>query len=216
MKMTLAQRLIPLFSAMALVLHTNPLNAQKLWMPPNHSITPTAPGPTVNREIVTSLRIAMLQIVLEETMLTEVRDRLGGTIGQRGDAGEFLQWLCYTNNDSGGPWILWLESSEIDGGTIGGVELSRMSRTETPDKRCSQLPKGAKVNLPSGLHLGMSPKDVEMRLGRPSMAHGEALIFEHEHKEVISSQPYTFSNTVTFVLHGAAVWAINIRKLTSN
>ena len=214
--MRLTHKLILLLATTSFVTNTSPALARNLWEPPTRAISITSSRPTVAKEMVASLRIATVPIVLEKTTLTEIRAQLGGKIGQRGDAGEFLQWLCYTGSNTGSHWILWLESSEIEGGTVGGLELSRMSSAEKADERCSQLPNGAGVELPNALHLGMNANDLQASLGKPTTTHGETLIFTHEQQETIHGESYTSSNTVTFILRGTAVWTINVWKLTSN
>jgi hypothetical protein len=71
------------------------------WAPPVlFSIAgDTVPSPTVPRELITRLRVADMNVVLDEARLSEVRRHFGGEIGKSGDAGNFVNlWNL---------WNLW-------------------------------------------------------------------------------------------------------------
>jgi hypothetical protein len=167
--------------------------------------------------MIGALRVANMPIILEETNVEDAQKRFGGTIGDSGDAGDALGWLCLHGSSKDGPWILWLTSSEIDGPTIGGFQWRRMSLHETPDRRCSRLPedKGG-IELPIQLHLGMTEADVQKVLGRPTVMRGETLFFCHEHQNVIRNENYTVSNGVAIVFRDGVVRAIEAAKTTSD
>lgn len=144
-----------------------------------------------------------------------MQKRLGGSIGSEGDASEAVAWLCLIGSDAVGPWILWLESFEIDGPTIGGFQWRRLASNEKPDRRCSALRKGDdKVKLPLALHLGMTETELRATLGRPTMTRGKTLIFCHDHQETINKEIFDSSNTLAVVLRGGAVWEIVVIKST--
>jgi hypothetical protein len=167
--------------------------------------------------MIGSLRVANLPIVLEETNLEDVQKRFGGTIGDSGDAGDALGWLCLYESNKDGPWILWLTSSEINGPTIGGFQWRRLSIQETPDQRCSQLREDkGRIELPIALHLGMTELEVQKILGRPTVTRGKTLFFCHEHQKVIRKENYTVWNGVAIVFRYGVVWAIEVAKTTSD
>ena len=155
-------------------------------------------------------RLAGLEIL-------DAQKRFGGTIGDRGDAGDAIGWLCLDGSNKNGPWILWLISGEINGPTIGGFQWRRLSPGETPDRRCSRIPddKGG-IELPIALHFGMTEAEVQKLLGRPTVTRSKTFFFSHEHEAVIDKEKYTVSNDVAVVFRGGRLWEIEVVKTTSN
>ncbi len=177
------------------------------WAPPADLDFPNgpAPKPTVSQPIVTALRLGTMSIRLERTELSAVRERMGGEEGQRGDAGSALRWLCYAGQDAGGRWALWLSSGEIDGPTIGSFEWRRVDANAHFDPRCVQLPAGVTVTLsPTPLRLGITEGEVLHRLGRPTVHHGQILVYEYGEQE----KTYYASNSLEVRLHKGIVDSI--------
>ena len=188
-----------------------------IWEPPTLDIPDTLSRATVPKEMIATLRVANLQIILEKTALTNVQKQLGGIIGQRGDASEALEWLCFYGTDSNGRWALWLESSEMGGGAVDGFALQRINRNARPDRRCHGFGKSdGGAELPVALRLGQTETQVREILGKPTIRYGNTLIFDHEHEETIRSEPFTASNTVYIALRRGVVWALQVWKTTSN
>ena len=175
------------------------------------------PRPTVPKEMVGALSVANVPIVIEETKLEDARKRFGGTVGSRGDAGDAEAWLCLHGNDANGPWILWLESFEINGPDVGGFQWRRLSPNESPDRRCGRIPddKGG-IDLPLALHLGMTEVEVQKVLGRPTVTRGKTLFFSHEHQRVIDKENYSVSNHLALVFRDGMLWEIEAVKITVN
>ena len=188
-----------------------------IWSPPDVGWWDDMPQPTIPKEMIGALRVANAPIVLEETNLEDARRRFGGTIGDRGDAGDALGWLCLDGSDRDSSWILWLTSSEIDGLAIGGFQWRRLSRNETPDRRCSRIPEDKSgIDLPIALHLGMKRNEVQKCLGRPTVIRGKTFFFCHEHHRVIRKQDFSVSNDVAITFRNGAVWEIEATKTTSD
>jgi hypothetical protein len=167
--------------------------------------------------MITELRVSGLRIVLEKTPLVEVRNRFGGTIGYKGDAGDFLSWLCLHGTDLRGKWVLWLTSDEIDGGSVGGFRLQRVEHAAEFDKRCQMLPeKQGGVELPIALQLGIEEAKVVSILGEPTRRSSQTFLYLHEHEEMIHNQPYWAANSVAVLLRGGIAWAIEVRKSTTS
>ena len=135
--------------------------AGAVWGPPQVELFEVQPQPTVPKEMIGGLNVASWPIVLEETELIAAQKHFGGTIGSRGDASEAIAWLCLYRHDKGASWVLWLESSEIDGPTIGGFQWQELDNHSEMDERCQPL-KGnnASLSLPLALRLGMRETDV--------------------------------------------------------
>jgi hypothetical protein len=187
-----------------------------LWFPPSIDRWNSLHSPTVPKEMVASLRVAGFPITLEKTALEDARNRFGGTIGKRGDAGDFEAWLCLHGNGPNGPWVLWLTSGELDGPAISGFEWRHLSLNEIPDHRCLFLEGSSVIELPLPLHPGMTGAEARKVVGNPTVVRGETLIFFHEHDEVIDNLPYTADNIVSLVLRGGRVLAIEVQKTTVN
>jgi hypothetical protein len=187
-----------------------------VWEPPTID-WPDSPSPaTIQMEMIVALKVADFPIILEKTELEAAQRRFGGTIGSRGDAGDAEGWLCLYGRSAKGRWMLWLTSTEMNGPSIGGFQWRRLSPNESPDRRCSTIPKGSGIKLPIALHLGMSEQEVRRILGRPTFVRGKVLIYCHDHSQLIDGATYDASNNVALVLRNGAVWVIKASKTTSN
>src|ERR1017187_8589414 len=91
-----------------------------VWEPPKIDWPEKLPPASVPKEMIGRLQVGKMPIILEETKLESAKNHFEGTIGYRGDAGEARGWLCLYGTGANGPWILWLNSYEINGATIGG------------------------------------------------------------------------------------------------
>ena len=188
-----------------------------IWEPPTLEFPDTLPRATIPQVMIATVRVANMPIVLEETALNDVQTRLRADMGHRGDASEALGWLCFYGTDANGRWALWLESSEMGGGTVDGFALQRLDRDAKPDRRCRMVRKDdGGVELPIPLRLGLTETQVRKFLGRPTVRHHSTVIFDHEHEETIHNEPFTASNTVAIALGSGVVWAIQVWKTTSN
>jgi hypothetical protein len=189
--------------------------AHVVWGPPNSEWRDTQPPPTFPREMARSLAVDGWPIVLEQTKLESAQRHFGGTIGSRGDASEALGWLCLYRLDKDASWVLWLESSEIDGPSIGGFRLQQLGADARFDRGCRQLRgEHASVILPMGLHLGMSEADVVAKLGKPSGRRSDTAIYVHEHDLTVHHEPYTLSNDLLIVYRNGRIWAIQADHTT--
>lgn len=188
-----------------------------VWEPPTLEFPDVLPRSTVSKMMISTVRFESVQITLEQTTLKDVQTRLGGDMGQKGDASEALEWLCFYGTDAKGRWALWLESDEMGGGTVDGFALQRLDRNATADRRCQMVGKNdGRVRLPVPLRLGLTEMQVRNLLGRPTAKYRNTVIFDHEHEETIRGEPFTASNSVAVALRGGVVWAIQVWKTTSN
>jgi hypothetical protein len=195
----------------------NSATGRALWEPPDYpdlGLLQKTP-PTIPKLMVSDFRLADFEIVFEKTPLTALQSRFGGEIGSIGDASETLEWLCLTGSGKSGRWVVWLESSEVDGGTVGSFQWQGIAQRAEVDHRCVQLPSASGgMKLSNGLHPGISEDDLFRILGKPSTRNGNVLVFLHEHQETIHNEPYTVSNTVSIILSGGIVTAITVVKDT--
>jgi len=193
-----------------------PLGSHAVWEPPGWNF-PENVKASVPREILSSFRLSAYNITLEETSMESVRRRFGGEMGRKGDAGDALEWLCFQGADATGRWVLWLESGEIDGGSVGSFQWQRLSSREVLDPRCHALrgPTSA-IRLPLSLKLGAKKTEMLEILGEPTTIDAERLIYLHEHEETIKGAPFTTSNIVVVRLRDGIVWAIQVSKTSSS
>ncbi len=175
------------------------------------------PNATVPKEMVGRLQVSNLDIVLEDTEMKDAQARFGGTLGDEGDAGDALEWLCLRGVDPAGQWVLWLESGEIDDGSVGSFQWRRVPRGTTFDERCAPLSRAdSTVKLPLALSLGIPEVEVLRVLGKPTTRLKETLLYVHEHEEVIKGESFRALNTTTVLIRDGRVWAIEVHKATTS
>ena len=188
-----------------------------VWEPPDFAWPVDYPRATVPNEMAPGIKIGGWPVTLEKTELLAAQRHFGGAIGDRGDASEALGWLCLYRQDRSSSWVLWLESAEINGPTIGSFTWQRLPSGATIDRRCRHLAgQDATVDLPNSIRLGMTEKEVLSRLGKPSARSGNTAIYAHEHDLRISSNPYTLQNCVVFTFRNGTVWAIDAARATTS
>jgi hypothetical protein len=198
--------------------------AKTIWEPPEWNF-PHDVKATIPKELVSTFRVSGYDITLEKTSMKDVQRRLGGVIGEKGDASDASQWLCFYGADSKGSWILWLENGEIDGSSVGSFQWQRLSNHDVLDNRCHLLPKAdSVVQLPVTLQLGTKSLEVLKSLGPPTWKTDKRLIYLHEHEAGgtsheaggTSEDPFVTSNIVVVRLRNGMVWAIQVSKTTSD
>ena len=196
----------------------SPGAAQILWSPPPIHWPDQLPQASVPKEMIDSFRVAGFSIKFEETKLVEAQKRLGGSIGQHGDASNAEAWLCLRGTGASGRWISWLTSSEIGGLTwIDGFVWRRLAPNERPDRRCAALPvTSGGIVLPLSIHPGMKETEIRRIMGPPTISHGDALFYSHEHSIVLHNEEYTSSNDVVIVSRDGALWEISASRVTTN
>lgn len=188
------------------------------WHPPKwDDLLNEVPKATVPKEMVGAFRVSNFPVEFEETKMDDVRTRLGGAIGRTGDAGEYLEWLCFHGTDAEGRWVLWLESGEIDGGMVGSFRWEHLPKNAELDQRCRMLQhKAGGIVLPISLRLGITEKEVLKTLGTPTVRRGDRLIYVHKHDETIRGEPFTSYNIVEVGLRDGTVWSIEVSKTVSS
>jgi hypothetical protein len=172
--------------------------------------------PSVPKEMISSMLLSESRIVLEETRMDAIQAKFGGESGADGDASESLLWLCLHGSDETGPWVLWLESGEMNGPYIGEFRWQRVSNSASFDPRCAAQPAGTEIILPIDVKLGISQEEVLKVLGKPTWEKANILLYEHQHDEKIQGELFTSFNTVIIALRGGVVEAIDVMKTTSN
>jgi hypothetical protein len=216
MKWIICTALLCLLASILPAQTSSNLQNSLVWKPPTILQSDALPKANVSRLMVKALRISNLNVELEETNMNQVQQRFGGTFGAQGDAGDYLEWLCLSGRDVGGRFVLWLESGEIDAGTVGSFQWRRVPNEARFDARCATLLETDKVKLTIPLHLGMSESRLFEALGQPTVRHGNTLLYVHKHDEGSKNGPFTVLNTVSIVLRNGAVWAIEGLKVSTS
>ena len=202
----------------ALALGASPSQVPVTWVPPN-LLGDSVPSRQATRLPVMSVRVGALGIVLENTSLAGVQQRLGGAVGHQGDAGESLSWLCLKGRDAAGAWVLWLEASEISGDYIAGFQLRRVATQARVDARCADL--GAtSVRITPDLRLGSRRDDVVALLGPVSGVRADTLVWgrlvsRHAPPPASATTLSTLSS-VAVVLKNGRVDAVEAWRVTTN
>ena len=102
----------------------------------------------------------------EETPLQEIGDRLGRySVGQSGDAAEFIRWLCYSLPGQ----LVWLIGTEMSGGnSMDQVVVESISDSDHRRKLCAPIPTQLRpVSFEFGW-IGSAEADLHSKLGKPS------------------------------------------------
>jgi hypothetical protein len=185
-----------------------------VWEPPEWNY-PQELKASVPKEMFSTFGLSGYNIVFEETSIESVQKHVGGKAGKKGDAGDALEWLCFHGADTAGRWVIWLESGEINGGSVGSFQWQRLSNGEVLDARCHALA-GNGVSLPLSLRLGAQKAEVLTNLGAPTSSEPERLIYLHEHKSTIRGEPFTISTIVVIDIRNEVVWAIRASKTSSS
>ena len=132
------------------------------------------------------LMMGTFHVRLEKTTLDDVRNTVGfGDISHRGDAGDSIYWVCYTNVAQGRVERVWITShGEMGGRDHRVTDISAehlLNANPTPD--CPPLPQRlTPLILDSQLWLGASEHDARARLGPPSFYKAPWLSFDYAGK----------------------------------
>ena len=207
------KKLVILFVLVAAVLsRAQKGNRNVLWEPPHINW----PVSGINGSVIHRLSISGYPIVLDRTSLEKARQRLGGVIGSRGDAGDAESWFCLHGTDTDGPWILWLTSDEINGDSVGGFIWRRVDLGQSLDPRCRSLDGQDLVKLQPPLKLGVTKAGATRFLGAPSSTRDNSLFYMHEKKKTIDATEYTISNGVEVTIRNGTVAQIAAFEISSN
>jgi hypothetical protein len=192
-----------------------------LWQPPQ-GIPERYPDSNGTDDVIASLTISGVPIILEQTSILDIQNRLGGVLGGKGDAGATKGWLCYYQLAAPTPWVIWLERGELDGLLVAGFRWQNIPEHAVPDKRCQPLPRGSEVVLSRSIYPGQLRTEVLAALGSPATERGSELSYFHARTESVPNStgtpPELTANVFSVAviqLKGDAVDAIDVWKSTS-
>jgi len=211
---------VPIVFVVVLALPVRAVPAQALWAPlPLGGFDELPWGGGLqwpgkfngSKDIIPDLTVAHMRIVLEQTSFQSVQKHFGGVPGGQGDAGTSHGWLCLYQLKASKPWVIWLESDELDGGKVSGFQWRAVPLSSIFDNRCHSLPKGSTVDLPAPIRLGQSQVQIVATLGAPSAERPDVLFYEHKR----SGHPGSTINDVAVQLSQKIVEAISVWRASS-
>ena len=149
---------------------------------------PTWPVPNIKSsgtqvQPVTGVTLGAFHVTFEKTTFKDILGALGtAPIGQQGDAGEFLMWVCYTV--SAANTRIWLTSSELGGQKyIDGMIAKKVQLSETGNHSCPALSNQvAVVSIDNGISIGESVEKIKAILGTPNKAPASVVYYLYEGK----------------------------------
>ena len=198
----------------------SPSVAQAALAPP--ALPDTEPtGPTLSHLIVTGLDLGGVHVELDDGAdLDSVKARVGGELGDSGDAGGSARWLCIPGGSWSAPWLLWLESDEMGGGTtIMGFQWQTVSAATRAYAHCGP-PLALHVMVPHAVRLGMSQAALLGALGRPTAHVGDTITFSYVREDTVAMMADTACyspavyNDVRAVLAGGRVARLLVWKVS--
>jgi hypothetical protein len=131
-----------------------------------NGVEPTArdPGQT--------LRFGPFEAKLEETKLGDIQKRFGGgTPAQRGDASEYLRWVCYSLPKQ----LVWLASGELGGGEyLNQVYAETVAASDPRFAACPAIPERLRPPSFAWGWLGSKRGALEKALGPASAKQGDS------------------------------------------
>lgn len=143
-------------------------------------------APTLANPPTSGVTLGRFRISFESTTLADVAlAALGGEIRHKGDAGDSVYWLCFTNPGRGFADQIWIVSD----GEMGGPEneitevIAKRVQSQLATPACPKLPVDMRsVSLDRHLWLGDSDGKISSRLGPPSAKDGLWRSFDYQGK----------------------------------
>ena len=121
-----------------------------------------------NVQPATGLTLGTFKVTFETTTFANIANVSPAPLGQQGDAGGFVMWVCFTLTEE--RQRVWLTSSELGGQkVINGASAQVLVQGAAPTSDCPELPSQFKpVQLDSGVWLGSSIDELQRKLGPPT------------------------------------------------
>lgn len=187
-----------------------------LWEPPSSSSWPPNIPSTGSKDLIASVDVAHVHVVLEQSSLDSIRERLGGTMGQKGEAGNNQKWLCYYERHAAAPWAIWLTGGELEVRHVMGFDWEVIPRSAVFDDRCQALPAGATIELPVAIELGQKRSAALAVLGRSGKGNRSDRYFVHSFTVTRRSVPWTTINGVRIRIRNDVVTVIAAWRVTTD
>ena len=180
--------------------------------PPAWPVPDIKPSPLPHQP-VTGITIGRFAIKLEQTTFKDVTSHLGSApIGQRGDAGEFQMWVCYSLPEAHAR--VWLTSSELGGREyIDGFVARREPRNVVAEAECPAIIGVSSIVVADrGIGLGSSENSIIATLGKPSVAPNSVIYYAYLGKD----GEYDVSSVLALKINKGEVIEIHATHSTTN
>jgi hypothetical protein len=131
--------------------------------------------------IVNGLRLGIINIKLEATLLSQLRRNFPNLkLRTQSDASESETWLCFTLATRQGRVQVWPSSGEVGGGEfIDGVYAQGGESWPLKDCPIIDIGNGA-IGIDGRIWIGTSKSSLLRRLGRPSSTSGQVMIYNYQ------------------------------------
>ncbi|NGY06618.1 hypothetical protein G7Y85_17725 [Solimonas terrae] len=180
--------------------------------PPSWPVPDIRPSGT-KMQPVTGVTVGAFRVTFERTTFKDILSALGpAPIGQRGDAGEFQMWMCYTLPAA--HERIWLTSSELGGQEyIDGMVAKQLKSAEPYTSQCP-VPSGeaANVSIDNGIRLGESVDKIKSILGAPNHAPSSVIYYLYEGKD----GEFDISSVLALKLNEGRVTELHANHTTTN
>lgn len=172
-------------------------------LPPAQPFEAITWKPTLKQEVAKGFNMGQLYIGFEATTLEEVRKAIGlGTIAHKGDAGDSVSWLCYTDVTAVPALRIWITSGELQGGKYVDGVIARTLTQGHPNADCPAPPvKMRPFRVPGANVLNSSSNAVMAVMGAPSHRKGEWWSFDFQGKVPGQCEPDGFDYSNNLLLH---------------
>ncbi|MBS0378222.1 MAG: hypothetical protein JSS29_07040 [Proteobacteria bacterium] len=163
-----------------------------------------------------------LKIQFERTTLPEVQRAIGlGSIRHRGDAGDSVNWLCYTAVAPGQNSRIWIEAHGEMGGPeefITGIAVQAIMQDDHSPE-CPVLPKHYEPrSFDNGIWLGARSAAVSRAFPAGLIRRGDRAFVGYQGKVVGDSKcdgGYDLLNSLFLTFKSGVVIAIHAGQVTS-
>lgn len=173
--------------------------------------------PTLSKPIFSNVKIGDFTIDPEFTTLKEVLGQLGGTIEHKGDAGESVYWLCYTQKESADKSsTLWVMSD----GEMGGPEHEITAIAVTKNKNGKAV-KGCDTPLPTNVEVRFTDipsiaadmNALKVHFGKVELDQGNKFTLLSEY--AASPEGGVTVQTISYTIEKDQVVAVSIRQIST-
>ncbi|MDR0477947.1 MAG: hypothetical protein LBH14_08465 [Desulfobulbaceae bacterium] len=163
---------------------------------------------------VKKVTFGILPVQLERTTLREIKDRVGvGVIHERGDAGDYESYLCYSGRTAE---RIWVSAGEMGGSehAVTSVLLSTAIGSERPAD-CPQLPdRFQPILVNRSLSIGSSVGQLEKLFGSPSTQKDGWLLYPYIGK--VMSNKYDRVSLLAVRVNNGKIANLAVFQTTSN
>ncbi len=130
-------------------------------------------------------------VTLNRDSAVSIRARLGPSrerrLGRESGYDQYVSWCYVRTGGSPGPLLELMSDASVMGTPGQELNVIRLRQDVLPDERrgCAPLRPSTRLSTPAGLRLGLDRADIETRLGPPTRARADSLIWTFDAKEFL-------------------------------